>query len=58
MHMYVLDDHDQEGQLDAQGLVCVGGAGDEGGGHVGAHDLEHRGLDVLVGQPLDVAVLD
>ena len=58
MYMYVLDDHDQEGQLDPQGLVGVGGAGDEGSGHIGAHDLEDRRLDVLVGQPLDVAVLD
>jgi hypothetical protein len=37
--MYVLDDHDQERQLDAECLFGVGGAGDEGGGDVGPHDL-------------------
>ena len=28
-HAYVLDDHDEEGQLDAESFVGVGGAGDE-----------------------------
>ena len=52
----VLDDHDEEGELDAEGLVGVGGAGDVVGGDVGAHDLEDRRLDVGVGDALDVAV--
>lgn len=56
--MYVLDDHDQEGQLNAKSLVGVGGACDEGSSDIGPHDLQHRGLDVLIGQPLDVAILD
>ena len=53
---YVLDDHDQEGKLDRQGLLRVDGAGDVVGGNVGAHDLEHRRLNVRIGQPLDVTV--
>lgn len=39
----VLDDHDQEGQLDAQRLGGVGGARDEGGGHVGPRNLAGGG---------------
>ena len=53
---YVLDDHDQERQLDGKSLLVVDWAGDEVGGHIGSHDLEHRGLDISVGQSLDVTV--
>ena len=56
--MYVLDDHDQEGQFDSQGLAFVLGTGDEGSGDVGAHDLQHRRLDVLIRDSLYVPVLD
>ena len=52
----VLNDHDQEGQLDAEGLVGVCGAGDEVGRHVRAHDLEHTALDVGVSDTLNVSV--
>ena len=38
---YVLDDHDQEGQLNAEGLVSVGGASDIVSGDVCSHDLEY-----------------
>ena len=55
---HVLDDHDEEGQLDAQGFVRVRRARDKGRRDVGRHDLEHAGLDVIVGDALDVAVLD
>ena len=54
----VLDDHDEEGQLDAKGLVGIGGAGDEAGVDIAADELKDGGLDVLVGQSLDVAVAD
>ena len=54
----VLDDHDEEGELDAEGLVGVGWAGDVVGGDVGAHDLEDGGLDVGIGDALDVSVAD
>ena len=54
----VLDYHHEEGELDAEGALGVGGAGDEGCGDVGAHYLEDGGLDVLVGYALDVAVAD
>lgn len=39
---YVLDDHDQEGELDGKGLLGLDGARDEVGRDVGAHDLQHR----------------
>jgi hypothetical protein len=54
--LQVLDDHDEEGELDAERLLGVGGARDVRGAHVGAHDLEHQRLDVVVGDALDVAV--
>lgn len=54
----VFEDHDEEGQLDAQRLASVCGARDEGGGDVRAHDFEHRRLDVLIGDSLDVSVAD
>jgi hypothetical protein len=53
---HILDDHHEEGQLDAECLVLVGWARDVVGGHVGAHDLEHARLDVLVCYALDVPV--
>lgn len=37
---YVLDDHNQEGQLDCQGLLGVERAGDEVGADVRAHNFE------------------
>lgn len=54
----VLDDHDEEGELDAQGALGVSGAGDVVGRDVGANDLEDRRLNVGVGDALDVAVAD
>lgn len=38
---YIFDDHDQEGQLDAQGLGRILRACDEGSGHIGAHNFKH-----------------
>ncbi len=54
----VLDDHDEEGQLDAERLLRVGGAGDVARVDVAADELEHGRVDVLVGEALDVAVAD
>lgn len=39
--MYILDDHDKEGQFNAECLTFVLGTGDKGGCHVCAHDLEN-----------------
>ena len=55
---YVFDNHNQEWQLDPQGLVLVSGAGDEVCAHVRPHDLQHTRLDVLVGDTFDVAIAD
>ena len=54
--LHVLDNHDEVGQLDAQGLLWVGGTGDVGGADVGPHNLQHKALDVLVCDPLDVSI--
>ena len=54
--LQVLDDHDQERQLDPQRLAVVRRAVDVVRAHVGAHDLQHARLDVLVGDALDVAI--
>lgn len=37
---YIFDDHDQEWQLDAEGLLLFAWALDVRGGDVGPHDLE------------------
>lgn len=36
----------------------IGGAGDVGGGDIAAHDLENRGLNILVGESFDVSIFD
>ena len=46
--LQVLDDHDQEGKLDGEGLLLVNGAGDEVGGDIGAHNLENGGLNISI----------
>lgn len=56
--MYILDNHDEKRQFDAQSFIFAGRAGDEGRGDVRAHDLEHRRLDILISQPLYMPILD
>ncbi len=41
MHGYVLDDHDEEGQFDAQSLGLILGTSNKSCGDVGAHNFEH-----------------
>ena len=53
---YVLDNHDQEGELDGKSFLCIERAGDEVGAHIGAHDFEHGRGDVGVSDALDVAI--
>ncbi len=53
---YIFDDHDQEGQLDAESLVSVCRAGDIVRRNVRSHDLEHRRLDIRVSDSLDVPI--
>lgn len=52
----VLDDHDEEGELDAQSLLGVGRAGDVAGVDVATDEFEDGRVDVLVGETLNVAV--
>ena len=53
---YVLNDHDEEGELDGKGLLGVDGAGDVVGADIGAHDFEDRRLNIGIGDTLDVTV--
>jgi len=53
---YVLNDHDEEGKLDGEGLLGVNGAGDVVGADVGAHDFENGRLNIGIGDSLDVAI--
>ena len=53
---YVLNDHDQEGELDSEGLLGVNGAGDVVGADVGAHDFENGRLNIGISDTLDVAI--
>lgn len=53
---YVLDDHNEEGQLDGERLLGVKGARDVVRAHVGTHNFEDRRLNVGVGNALDVAI--
>ena len=43
--LHVLDNHDEVRQLDAQGLLGVRGAGDEGGADVRPDDLQDERLE-------------
>ena len=54
--LQVLDDHDEEGKLDREGLLGVNGASDEVGGDVGTHDFEDGGLNIGIGDSLNVTV--
>ena len=54
----ILYDHDEEGQLDAQGFLRVSWTGDVCGAHIGAHNLQHKRLDVVVCYTLDVTIPD
>lgn len=54
----VLDDHDQEGKLDAQCLSGVRWCCDEHIGYIITADLQHTALDILIGDALDVTVPD
>jgi len=53
---YVLDDHDEERKLDGKGLLLLGWAGDVVCGNIGAHDFEDGGLNIGIGQSLDMTV--
>lgn len=55
---YILDDHDEKRQLDAERLFGVRRALNIGRAHVGSHDLENRGLDIRIRYALDMAVAD
>ena len=54
--LQVLDNHNKEGQFDGKCFLRLDRARDVIRRHVGAHDLEHRGLNVCISQSLDVAV--
>ena len=53
---YVLDDHNQEGQLNAENLLGVNRGIDEVSADVSSHDFEDRRLNIGVSYPFDVSV--
>mmetsp|Transcript_28691 Transcript_28691/g.83113 ORF Transcript_28691/g.83113 Transcript_28691/m.83113 type:complete len:269 (-) Transcript_28691:399-1205(-) len=55
--VHVLEDHHQERQLDAQGLLGIGRTNDVVGRHVRSHDFHHRALDIRVGYALHMTIL-
>ena len=55
---YVFNDHDEEGQFNSKSLLGIGRSSDKVGANVGSHDFEDGGLDVWVGKPFDMSVLD
>ena len=55
---YIFDDHDEEGQFYSQCLLLIRGTCHECRGHVGAHDLQHWWLDILVRQAFDMTILN
>lgn len=55
---YILDDHDQEGELDSQGFAGILRTGDKGSGYIGAHNFQDGRLDILVGDSFDVTILN
>lgn len=54
--LHVLDDHHQEGQLDAQRLLRICRTCYERGADIGADYFQHEALYVVVGDPLDVSI--
>ena len=53
---YVLDDHDQEGQLDCKGLLGIYWASDVVSGDIGAHNFENRGLNIRISYSLNMTI--
>ena len=54
--LQIFDDHDEKRQLDAERLLWIGRACDERGAYVGADDLEHKRLNVIVCDTLNVTI--
>ena len=54
----VLDDHNQEGELDAQRLLRVCGASNKVCAYVRSHDFKDTRLDIRVGNTLDMTIAD
>lgn len=52
----VLDEHDKERQLDAERLLRVARASHVGCANISAHNLKYTRANVVVGNPLDVAI--
>jgi len=54
--LHVFDDHDEEGQFDAERLGFVGRASHVGCAHVGCGDFQNAAGDVFVCDALDVSI--
>jgi hypothetical protein len=54
----IFDNHDQEGQLDTEGLFLINWGRYESSTDIGTDDLQDRRIDVIVSQSFDISVLD
>ena len=55
--IHVLEDHHQEGKLDAQGLFGIGWTDNVVRRYIRSHDLHNRALNVRIGNALHVTIL-
>ncbi len=55
---YVFYNHDQEWQLDSKSLFLICRTSYISSCYIGSHDLENWRLDILVGQSLDVSIMN
>lgn len=54
--LQILDQHHQEGQLDAKGFGWVSRARDVSSTHIRAHDFQHTRSNIIVCDPFNVSV--
>ena len=53
---YIFDNHDEEGQFDTESFLGIGRTCDERCAHIRTNNLQHRRLNVLIRNSLDVTV--
>lgn len=56
--LHIFDDHHQKRQLDPESAPRISRASYIVGTHICAHDFQNTGLDVLIGTPLDMSILN
>ena len=54
--LHVLDNHDQIGKFDAQGLPRIGRTGDISRADVGSHNFQNKTLNVRIGDSFNMTI--